>query len=158
MKNFSIRKKLTALAITASMILSVTPVFASTDVNEVNCEQPTMVITRIDDVDTELSTNASTRATSYVDRSGTLAPGETISGTFRLTGWFGNDFGVIAGASNNTGGSLRLILESAVYQVPCDGQVRVLSAETGWPAGTYSYSLYNGTGTTTAYVLNITSP
>lgn len=159
----NIRKKIVALAMMLSTVLATMPVTAfaaennSGKTNEtatVASVQPTITITKISD---EVEDVSSARSKDYVNRAGALNAGASISGTFTLTGWFGNNFNVIA-CGGNTGGSLSLSLVSARYDIPCDGTARVICRETGWSRGTYSYSIYNGTGRQTSYSLNIYEP
>ena len=167
MKFINIRKKFAVLALSLSAIATSfsVPTYAAeiptaTESVQSDVDQPVIVIQRIGDLDVNdaLTDNFSARSSkTYVDRVGQIANGQTISGTFKLTNWFGNNFNVIAGAGN-TGGSLSFSFVSARYDLPCDGKARVICRETGWSAGTYSYSIYNGTGKTTSYALNIYKP
>lgn len=150
----NIKKKLVALSLILSTFLATMPLTAfATDTAEAST-QPIITITKISD---EVDTEAIARSKDYVNRSGVINAGATVSGTFQLTGLFGNNFNVIA-CGGNTGGSLSLSLVAARYDIPCDGKARVLCRETGWSRGTYSYSIYNGTGRQTSYVLNIYEP
>lgn len=161
--SFNIRKKMGALALILSMVLAAMPsaVFAaeSTAVTEstetVVSNQPIMTITKVSD---DVNAPAVTRSMEDVQRGGVLEPGGSISGTFKLTGWFGNNFNVIGCAGNTGSGALSLSFVSARYDLPCDGVARVLCRETGWSAGTYSYSLYNPTGNRVSYSLMIYEP
>lgn len=124
MKFINIRKKLTVLALTLSAIVtSFTIPTSAAEIPTVeetvqsDADQPVIVIQRIGDLDIndELTNDVSAQSsTDYVDRVGQIANGETISGTFKLTNWFGNDFNVIAGAGN-TGGSLSFSFVAARY-------------------------------------------
>ena len=163
--SINIRKKIGILALAFSTLLVAMPSTAfaaeSTAVKQkettetVSSNQPIMKITKVsDDVDAPVVT----RSMDDVDRAGVLSPGGSISGTFKLTGWFGNDFNVIGCAANTGSGSLSLSLVSARYNLPCDGVARVICRETGWSAGTYSYSLYNPTGNNVSYSLMIYEP
>ena len=160
----NIRKRIGALVLALSMVFAMVPstVFApkntpDTSTTTESSAQPVMTITKIsDDVD-DPSVPAVTRAMDDVQIGGVLEPGGVVSGTFKLTGWFGNDFTVIACAAN-TGGSLSLAFVSARYDVPCDGVSRVLCRETGWSMGTYSYALSNPTSNRVAYSMMIYEP
>lgn len=166
MKFFNIRKRVSAVVVAFAMIIVSTSLTAfavetpAEPIIEASSEQPTIIIQRIGDADSTSDVGVSTYASkTYVNRAGMLAPGGSISGTFQLTGWLGigNEFTVEAGAGN-TGGSLSLSLGSSVFYIPCDGQDRVICSESGWSSGTYSYTIYNGTGNTTGYALTIYKP
>lgn len=164
MKSFNIRRRIGALGIASCMALATAPLTVSATEStteplaELSSEQPTVVITRIGDVDSTSFDDASTYASkTYVNRAGALLPGQSFSASFELTGWFGNDF-VIEAGSGNTGGSLTLEFVSKVYRIPCDGQERVICSETGWPSGRYSFTIMNVTDNTAGYTIKIYKP
>lgn len=161
MKSFKVRRNVVSLILAVCMVLMTVPVtaFAAEPSPNTQSEQPNIVIQKIADGSTNSNEDISTYSSkTYVDRVGTLAPGQSISGTFKLTNWLGNDFNVMAGAGNSGVGSLSFSFVSARYDLPCDGKARVICREKGWSAGTYSYSIYNGTGKTTQYSLLIYEP
>ena len=156
MKIFKTRKRIISIFLSLALALAPTSIFAA---EQTDAKQPTVTITRVNEDISKVDSTDSTDSPIYVDRSGYLEPGESISGSFNLTGWFGNDFGIIAGGTNAShSGSLRLVFLSSMYTIPCDGQARVVADETGFPSGTYSYTLTNESSERTAYVLQILSP
>lgn len=82
-----------------------------------------------------------------------ISPGQTISGTFQLNNWFGTDFTVYLAVSDGSG-YVHLSFVSAAYNVNCGDSV-VVARETGWPRGTYSYSVTSHASSTVAYSLLI---
>lgn len=160
-----VKTRIKALVLIFTLCVSAIPMhaFAATPETQLAVQEdvntPTVTITKISD-DVTVEDEASTRESkTYVDRNGQLAPGESISGTFTLSGWFGigNEFTVIAGAGN-TGGSLGFSLAAAYYTIPCNGSAQIITRESGWSAGTYSYSINNPTSNTTGYALKIFKP
>lgn len=154
MKN-TVLKKLTFLTLFLAMSLMAIPnsVFAADNNTTLSdLDNPTMTTSLISN---EINHSKASRSMEPVNRGGILNPGEAISGTFELTGWFGNDFTLIASASNTGNGSLSLNFVSARYDVPCDGVARILCKETGWSKGTYSYTLSNPTNNRVAYAITI---
>lgn len=161
------RTKCKALVLAFAMLVTAFPmsVFAApanTVLEEVqeNDDTPNVTIVKIsDEILTEDEVAAASETKYYVNRSGQLAPGEYVSGSFTLSGWFGigNEFTVIAGAGN-TGGSLGFSLASAYYTIPCNGSAQVITRESGWSSGTYQYVIDNPTGNTTSYALRIYKP
>ncbi len=160
MRNIKLATKIKALALTVAMSLSAFSMNVSAAEPADEVSEPTITITKISDnilTDTEpLSVNSNY----YVDRSGAIANGSYISGTFSLPNLFGNNFTVMAGARtvNGGNGTVYLSLASALYSIPCNEGARVLARETGWSSGTYSYSISNNTGDTVAYALKIYKP
>lgn len=147
--HFNIRKRISLIILSLSMAMAMLPnvAFASSE----ESAYATSIIYSKNDANFDIST----LSMEQVNRSGILQPGQTISGTFKLTSWFGNDFTVVAAASNKGSGALSFSIEAARYDLPCDGVGRIICKETGWPAGTYDFSLYNPTGNAVAYSLSI---
>ena len=82
-----------------------------------------------------------------------ISPGQSISGTFKLSNWFGTDFTVYLAVSDGSG-SVGLQFVTAYNTVTCGDSV-VDARETGWPSGTYSYSVQSNASSTVAYSLMI---
>lgn len=88
-------------------------------------------------------------------KGGSIAPGETISGTFSLTKLFGTNFNVYFAASGSSSdGSLRVNFVSSSYTVQCGSSV-VLARESGWGKGTYRYSITSNANKSVGYSLQI---
>lgn len=95
-----------------------------------------------------------------VHESGYLDPGETLSGSFTLTG--GAGLGIIVGAGNSSGtGTLWFCMDNAFNRnVQCNGTAQSLATPYGvpnitWSAGSHWYVLRNDTSERCAYTLAI---
>lgn len=155
MKNIKMKTKIT-IATIMTFIVSCSMVPINVNAAAPEFEMPTVSIVKISD---EVLTSESSlnRSASFVNLAEEIAPGQVIEGKFTLTNLFGTNLTVIASASN-TGGSLGFAFVSAYYQIPCDGVGRVITRETGWSRGTYSYHISNNTGNKTRVALNIYEP
>lgn len=90
-----------------------------------------------------------------VDDVGTILPGMSHGGTFKISNIFGNDITCIVGASSpSKTGKAVFSIESWRHEVDCNGKAEIaLQEHLGF--GTYRYNITNNTNETIAYAFRV---
>lgn len=104
-------------------------------------------------VENEENGDMSARTALILDKWGTLSPNQQITGTFTFTKWTGTDFWaqVCAGSGN---GYVKFSIEAESANIPC-GTCETAFTGTGWPRGTYRYTITNNSSSSCDYSITI---